>query len=150
MTRPASPNDQWLFDIDGTLVDSFDAQHLRPLVIDLFEAVRQARGAIAVWSAGGIAHAQAVISRHGLHDAVDSFHPKDIDACGRWSLPHRLDLEHTICVDDQPAQLPAVGRTFTVFPYLRANPHDRGLSEPLAFATSLRRRPTTTHFQGTP
>ena len=37
-----------------------------------------------------------------------------------------------ICVDDQPAQLPAGVDSITVFPYLRANPHDRALAPALA------------------
>jgi hypothetical protein len=136
-----SDREIWLFDIDGTLVDSFDAEHLRPLVIELFTAVR-ARGArIFAWSAGGAAHAQRVVDRHGLSADVDGCHDKIVGVDGRWDVQHILggNAISITCVDDQLDRLPRVAHSIGVFPYLRPNPHDRGLAGALASALGARR-----------
>ena len=124
----------WLFDIDGTIVDSFDAQHLRPLVTELFAAIRANGATVAVWSAGGIRHATRVLARHGLAEQVEACFDKAVDDGGMWVLPTELDAGGTtvVCVDDQPAQLPlAIDRHIIVFPYLGADPHDRALLDAL-------------------
>ncbi|MFI5040579.1 MAG: HAD family hydrolase [Acidimicrobiales bacterium] len=130
--------DIWLFDVDGTLVDSFDAEHLRPLVVDLFTEIRAAGAAIAVWSAGGAEHARRVIDRHGLAAHVERCHDKPPGVDGRWVLHPWMCLERTrvICVDDQPERLPAVHHVIGVFPYLRPDAHDRALAPALALARS--------------
>ena len=122
----------WLFDVDGTLVDSFDATELRPLVLELFETLRDANRIIDVWSAGGADHARIVIVRHGLDRYVSAYDDKRIGEDGRWLLPDGVSPADLVCVDDQPAQLPAGVSTIAVFPYLRANPHDRALAPALA------------------
>ncbi|MDO8361575.1 MAG: HAD family hydrolase [Actinomycetota bacterium] len=125
--------EQWCFDVDGTLVDSFDAQHVRPLVVELFVAIQRAGHAIHVWSAGGIAHARTVLERHGLAHHVTDVHDKVPGADGRWQLPDALvESPNVVCVDDQPDRLPSTTRVVGVFPYLQPNPHDRDLAPALA------------------
>ena len=128
----------WLFDIDGTLVDSFDAQHLRPLVLELFATIQSSGAAIGVWSAGGIAHAEHVAQRHGLTPAITHFFEKSIHADGYWAVhPDALrDYSPIVCVDDQPSRLPSTVEAIRVFPYLRPNPHDRALAPALARAAT--------------
>ena len=127
VVRPGKP--AWCFDVDGTLVDSFDAQHLRPFATELFHALRQAGAPIHVWSAGGIPHARTVLERHGLAHHVVGFHDKTPGADGRWQRPDALsEHDDVVYVDDQPDRLPAHSRQHRVFPYLHANPHDRDLA----------------------
>ena len=120
----------WLFDVDGTLVDSFDAQHLRPYVRELFTELTARGISVAVWSAGGIAHATQIVDRHQLGDFVSSIDDKVVGADGYWELPASLDSSNVnvVCVDDQPVQLPKSVQVRKVFPYLRPNPHDRALA----------------------
>ncbi|CAB4365127.1 MAG: hypothetical protein F2681_13585 [Actinobacteria bacterium] len=127
VVRPGSP--AWCFDVDGTIVDSFDAQHLRPYAAELFHALRQSGSVIHIWSAGGVAHARTVIERHGLTHHVAGFHDKNPGPDGRWEMPAELsDHGDVVCVDDQPDRLPTASRHVRVFPYLHANPHDRDLA----------------------
>ena len=142
MSSPGlSDREIWLFDIDGTLVDSFDAEHLRPLVIELLAAVRARGASIFAWSAGGAAHAQRVVDRHGLSATVDGCHDKVVGADGRWDVQHIPggSAISITCVDDQPDRLPRDARSIGVFPYLRPDPHDRGLAGALANALGTAR-----------
>ena len=81
----AARREVWLFDVDGTIVDSFDAQHLRPLVAELFQALRASGAIVAVWSAGGVQHASKVIARHGLAGHASGCFDKSLDTDGRWT-----------------------------------------------------------------
>jgi hypothetical protein len=143
VTLLAVGEETWLFDVDGTLVDSFDAEHLRPLVRDVF-GVLHARGeCIAVWSAGGVDHARNVMVRHRLDHHICAFHDKVIGIDGFWMLAHIRGSGSIVCVDDQPSLLPTDGERLIVFPYLRANAHDRAFVEVLARAKSGFRKDKT-------
>lgn len=135
----AARREVWLFDVDGTIVDSFDAQHLRPLVAELFQALRASGAIVAVWSAGGVQHASKVIARHGLAGHASGCFDKSLDTDGRWTLPVAVHGEGyaVVCVDDQPAQLPlGIDRRVVVFPYLTPDPHDRALLAELESVTN--------------
>jgi len=118
----------WAFDLDGCLVGMLAMSDLRPLARDVLEHLRAAGIPVVVWSAGGAAYARRVAERVGIAGLIDGFYDKVRGPEGRWLLdgfaPHHWP---TVCVDDEPADVPETVRTVGVSPYLGRHPHDRGL-----------------------
>ncbi|MDQ2648410.1 MAG: HAD family hydrolase [Actinomycetota bacterium] len=119
---------RWLFDVDGTLIDSLTGTSLRPGAVELLERIRGAGGRVTVWSAGGDAYSRACAEAHGIDQLVDDFHAKEArDVHGRYLPPAGMSLVDTVFVDDRPEDMPVGATVHTVFPYLADNPHDRAL-----------------------
>jgi beta-phosphoglucomutase-like phosphatase (HAD superfamily) len=116
---------RWRFDLDGTLVDSLSATHVRPHAVDLLEALRAHRCEITVWSAGGIEYASGVVARVALAPYVDEVMEKRRGSDGWWQVGDQAG--ELACVDDQPEGLPPGVEVHAVFPYVGANRHDRAL-----------------------
>jgi hypothetical protein len=118
----------WAFDLDGCLVGAVLATSLRPRARELLERLRGNGITVVVWSAGGDAYARRIAEDVGIADLVDAYYSKTRGADGRWVLeafaPAHLP---TLCVDDEPASLPAEVPALAVSPYLGTNRHDRGL-----------------------
>lgn len=122
-------SETWVFDVDGTVVDSLSGTSLRPHVEALLVHL-QARGCrLVLWSAGGAAYARERAAQHDLHWLVDAFHDKEgRDSAGRYVVHRFLDaLEGAVFIDDRPEDLPVGAEVVAVSPYLAPDPHDRGL-----------------------
>ena len=118
----------WAFDLDGCLVGAVLATSLRPRARELLARLRTGGTSVVVWSAGGSAYARRIVESVGIADLVDGYYSKARGPDGRWRLDG-FPLEHrpAVCVDDEPASLPADVRALAVSPYMGTNPHDRGL-----------------------
>ena len=127
LDAPGSDHEVWLFDLDGCLVDSFAATHVRPLAHEALHAVRGAGARVVLWSAGGADYAERVAGRVGIATHFHGFRSKDRGADGRWTLDVGVPSSRVTCVDDQPDGLPQHVRTIALFPYIGVNPHDRAL-----------------------
>jgi long-chain acyl-CoA synthetase len=121
----------WVFDVDGSLIDSLAGTSLRPGAAALFGALRRSGRGIRVWSAGGAEYAQQRLAQHGLDHMVDAFHAKDgRDADGFYVTVGVLDgVGAATFVDDQPGDLASHLDVVAVRPYIAHNPHDRVLHD---------------------
>ncbi|TDC72020.1 HAD family hydrolase [Actinomadura sp. GC306] len=127
----------WLFDVDGTLLDSVTGTSLRPLARELLAGLRELDVPVLLWSAGGADYARRRAESAGIADLVTAVHVKaERDGRGHWVLP-ALPPEHApaVLVDDLPHEVPPVGEVVGVPPYVGPNPHDTAL------AALLRRLP---------
>lgn len=128
----------WLFDVDGSLVDSLTGTSLRPLAREVLVAVAAAGRDVLVWSAGGGDYARRVVDRHALGGLVRGFFDKERrGGDGRWPLPASLGDVRVVCVDDRPEEVPVSAELIAVPPYLAPDPHDRGLLCALVAASRL-------------
>jgi phosphoglycolate phosphatase-like HAD superfamily hydrolase len=118
---------RWRFDLDGTLVDSLTASHLRPHAVNLLAVLRSCGCEITVWSAGGVPYARGIVARLPVGAYVDDIVEKARGADGRWCPSGALD--ELAFVDDQPEGLPLGAEIHPVFPYVAPNQHDRALLE---------------------
>ncbi|MEU9024452.1 AMP-binding protein [Actinomadura sp. NPDC048394] len=124
----------WLFDVDGTLLDSVTGTSLRPLARELLSGLAERGVPVLLWSAGGADYARRRADGAGIAGYVAAVHEKERrDGDGRWVLPD-LPPEHTpaVLVDDQPDELPPAGEVLGVSPYVGPNPRDTGLASLLA------------------
>lgn len=119
----------WVFDVDGTVIDSQTGSSLRPQVRALLAHLHQRSCAVVLWSAGGADYARQRAEQHGLASLVDAFHDKDgRDECGRYVVHRFLDgLAGAVFVDDRPEDMPDDADVVPVSPYIAQDPHDRGL-----------------------
>ncbi|WP_395109901.1 AMP-binding protein [Actinomadura sp. SCN-SB] len=120
----------WLFDVDGTLLDSVTGTSLRPLARELLSGLRERGVPVLLWSAGGADYARRRAEGAGIAGLVTAFHVKaERDGQDRWILPV-LPPEHVpaVLVDDQPDEVPPVGRVLGVPPYIGPNPRDTALA----------------------
>lgn len=127
----------WLFDVDGTLLDSVTGTSLRPLARELLSALRERGVPVLLWSAGGADYARRRAEAAGIAGLVTAVHAKaERDGRGRWVLP-ALPPEYApaVLVDDQPDEVPPAGEVLGVPPYVGPNPRDTAL------AALLRRLP---------
>lgn len=129
----------WVFDVDGTLVDSLTGTSLRPGAADLLQHLRTAGARISVWSAGGARHARERLTEQGLAHLVDGFLSKGGRGDdGRYEWEGGPGSTSPVFVDDHPEDLPAGAEVIAVSPYIAPNPHDRGLAPAQARSRSRR------------
>lgn len=126
----------WVFDVDGTLVDSLTGTSLRPWSAELLTHLRAAGFRTVLWSAGGAAYADERAAQHGVACLVHDYHDKDgRDGDGRYVVRGFLAaLDRVVFVDDRPEDLPVGADVVAVSPYLAPDPHDRGLRPALVRA----------------
>ncbi|HVX18247.1 MAG TPA: HAD family hydrolase [Acidimicrobiales bacterium] len=119
----------WVFDVDGTIVDSHTGCSLRPGTIELFADLRADGCSIVLWSAGGASYAQGRATQHGIDHLVDGFYEKAVrDDDGRYRPAFLADLAAATFVDDRPEDMPEAATVVAVSPYLAEDPFDRGLT----------------------
>lgn len=137
VVAPSQPR-VWVFDLDGTLIDSLTGESIRPYAVPLLRTLRESGTTVVVWSAGGGDYARQRCDDHGVTHLVDEFYDKEVrDAEGRWVSSHiRADATYLTFVDDRPEETPTSGRLLAVRPYIGPNPHDRGLLPLLELAVS--------------
>jgi long-chain acyl-CoA synthetase len=123
------PGSQWVFDVDGCLIDSHTGSSLRPGAVNLLTTLRTAGCRIVVWSAGGAEYARNRVIEQGVDDLVDACYGKDSrDPSGFYRVDHLGDgCTSMVFVDDRPEDLSPAHRVIAVAPYLGHNPHDRAL-----------------------
>jgi hypothetical protein len=122
----------WVFDVDGTIVDSLTGSFLRPGTVPLLNHLRE-RFAVLLWSAGGAQYAWERAAQHGVANLFDGFHSKDERDDDSRYLPSFLDapLDATY-VDDRPEDIPIGAAVVAVSPYLAGSPFDRAFERVLA------------------
>lgn len=126
----------WVFDVDGCLIDLISGSSLRPLVTEVFDALRENGIDIVVWSAGGGDYARRRAATLGFEAQVVAFHSKsERDANGCWCSA-TIDAAHrpVMFVDDRPDELSPARSVMGVRPYIASSRHDRGLEEVLRTA----------------
>lgn len=139
MTVDPGEGPTWVFDVDGTVVDSLTGTSLRPHTVELLTHLRAGGCRTVLWSAGGAGYAAERADQHGVAHLVDAFHDKEgRDAAGRYVV-HRFlgGLDGVVFVDDRPEDMPAGAEVVSVSPYLAPNPHDAGLRPALQRARRL-------------
>jgi len=119
----------WWFDLDGTLIDSVTGMSLRPHAVELLEALRGQGAPVVLWSAGGDDYAARRADQAGIAHLFDAVYSKlGRDSTGRWLLPQTPEHHRpAVFVDDQPDDVPALGRAVRVPAYIGPNPRDRAL-----------------------
>jgi long-chain acyl-CoA synthetase len=126
-----APPECWVFDVDGCLIDSLAGSSLRPGARPILEHLAAQGRSVILWSAGGDGYAQGRAEEFGLEHLVDGYfakHGRDPDGFYRTGhLPTRG--RHAVFVDDRPEDLARSLDVIAVSPYLRDDPHDRGLDE---------------------
>lgn len=131
----AAGDTDWVFDVDGCLVDSLTGTSLRPGARELLARIKPGNR-VFVWSAGGDDYARTRAMQFGLDDLVDGYFAKDgRDADGRYLTTHLpLGTGCAVFVDDRPEDLADGLDVIAVSPYLVEDPYDRGLDVALAAA----------------
>ena len=119
----------WVFDIDGSLVDSLTGTSLRPGTRDLLTHLVTQDRRVLFWSAGGQAYAAQRATQFALESLVAGcFGKEGRDASGFYVTSHlALGAGPTVFVDDRPEDLSPGLTVIAVSPYLSHDPHDRGL-----------------------
>lgn len=128
--KQAVPDAQrWVFDVDGTLIDSLSGSSLRPLTAAVLHSLQSAGASLVLWSAGGAEYAHQRALQHEIARFFDRFAAKAVrGADGRYLLDEFTDSDQsTIFVDDLPDDLPLTATVVRVWPYLSCDPHDRAL-----------------------
>src|SRR5580698_6743251 len=127
----ASDVDCWVFDVDGTLVDSLTGSSLRPGTADLLASLAALPARVLFWSAGGHDYAAQRAAQFGVESLVTGFFAKEgRDESGFYLTSHlALGSGLTVFVDDRPEDLSPGLTVIAVSPYLVHDPHDRGLTE---------------------
>lgn len=127
--------DSWLFDVDGTIVDSITGRSLRPHTRELLGALRERGIHVLMWSSGGADYASRRMAEAGVADLVTATYAKlRRDQAGRWVLPGVLtNSPPSVLVDDLPDEVPRVGTVVGVPPYVGPHQYDH------AFAALLQR-----------
>lgn len=120
----------WAFDVDGCLIDSVTGASLRPLAREVLEALHAQGVTLVLWSAGGGEYARRRAEEHGIDDLVHAYYDKDARSDDGRYVTHHLAAEHqpSVCVDDQPEEMPVHVDVVGVVSYLAPDPHDRGLA----------------------
>ena len=128
---PASEATSWVFDVDGTLVDSLTGTSLRPGARDLLAFLAAGDARVIFWSAGGCDYAAQRAAQFGMEPLVNGFFSKEgRDERGFYTTSHLgLGPEPAFFVDDRPEDLSPVLTVIAVSPYLAEDAHDRGLHE---------------------
>jgi long-chain acyl-CoA synthetase len=132
-SRP-SPPECWVFDVDGSLVDSLTGSSLRPGARVILEHLAAQGSRVILWSAGGAAYARSRAEELGVDHLVDDFFAKDgrdTDGCYRTGhlRLHQPLGRGAVFVDDRPEDLARSLDVIAVSPYLSDDPFDRGLQE---------------------
>jgi FMN phosphatase YigB (HAD superfamily) len=118
----------WVFDVDGTLIDSLSGRHCRPGATLVLQALNTARCNVVLWSAGGADYARERAEQHQLTPMISSFHSKQgRDGSGRYLPTFDVRWNQTRFIDDRPEDLPESADVIAVSPYIAENPHDTGL-----------------------
>ena len=135
MQAPRTPQ-IWVFDVDGTLIDSLTGSSLRPLSIAVLSSLQAAGHSLILWSAGGAKYARQRAIQHGIDHFFGRFAAKATRGCdGRYLIDLLPPGERsTTFVDDVPDDLPFSATVVRVWPYLSCDSHDRGLSTVLQAA----------------
>ena len=122
----------WVFDVDGTILDSLTGSSLRPGTREVLARLRAHGCRILLWSAAGADYARSRAAQHGVEHLFDGFHDKDIrDASGRYVATFlEVPLDATY-VDDRPEDMPRGATVVAVSPYLADDPLDGGLARAL-------------------
>jgi long-chain acyl-CoA synthetase len=121
----------WVFDIDGSLVDSLTGTSLRPRARALLTHLVARGDRVLCWSAGGQGYAAQRTTQFGLESVVVGCFGKDRrDESGFYSTANLpLGVGPTVFVDDRPEDLSPALTVIALQPYLAEDPHDRGLEE---------------------
>jgi long-chain acyl-CoA synthetase len=121
----------WVFDIDGSLVDSLTGTSLRPGARPLLAHLVAREDRVLGWSAGGQEYAAQRIAQFRLETVLDGCFGKDRrDESGYYITSHLpLGAGPTVFVDDRPEDLSPALTVIALRPYLADDPHDRGLEE---------------------
>lgn len=118
----------WVFDVDGTIIDSLTGSSIRPGTVEALAWLRAEGRVVLLWSAGGADYARDRAAQHGIDGYFDGFFDKaDRDGGGRYVAPFLADLGIATFVDDRPEDMPAGAQVIAVSPYLTDDPFDRGL-----------------------
>lgn len=128
----------WIFDVDGSLVDSLTGTSLRPGTRPLLAHLREHGGTVLWWSAGGGSYAWQRACQFEVDFCVSGFYSKaERDESGRYGTNHLAVHNRTmVFVDDRPEDLSPDAEVIAVSPYIADNPHDRGLA-PAAIRAGL-------------
>jgi len=119
----------WVFDVDGTLIDSLTGTSLRPGALELLASLRSHGRTTLLWSAGGASYARRRASEHRITHLVQGFHGKgQRGSDGRYVPSFLDDPARATFVDDRPDDLPIGSDVRAVSCYIVPDPHDSGLS----------------------
>ena len=121
----------WVFDIDGSLVDSLTGMSLRPGAEALLAHLVARDDRVLCWSAGGQEYAAQRIAQFGLDSVVNGCFGKERrDGSGFYLSSHLpLGPGPTVFVDDRPEDLSPDLTVIALSPYLTDDPNDRGLEK---------------------
>jgi long-chain acyl-CoA synthetase len=123
------PGSVWVFDVDGTLIDSLTGTSLRPGTAELLTELRSTGCRTVLWSAGGARYARDRAVEHGIADLCDGFADKAArDGEGRFIAAFLDDVGAAVFVDDRPEDVPVGAHVVALHPYIAHNPHDRGFA----------------------
>lgn len=119
----------WVFDVDGSLVDSLTGTSLRPGARALLAHLYEQAGSIIWWSAGGEHYAWQRARQFEVDSFVSACYAKLArDERGWYRTDHLAAHGRTLVfVDDRPEDLSRDLEVVAVSPYIADNPHDRGL-----------------------
>jgi long-chain acyl-CoA synthetase len=119
----------WIFDVDGSLVDSLTGTSLRPGARALLAHLYEQEGMIIWWSAGGEPYAWQRAHQFEVDSFVSACYAKlERDEMGCYRTGHlAAHGRKLVFVDDRPEDLSRDIEVVAVSPYIADNPHDRGL-----------------------
>ena len=119
----------WVFDVDGTIIDSMTGASLRPGAGAILERLTTAGARVILWSAGGDDYARLRAEQVGVAEWCAEFYAKALrDESRRYRTDEFLGShDGVVFVDDSPVDLPIGADIVAVRPYLAPNLHDRGL-----------------------
>lgn len=120
--------DVWVFDVDGTIIDSLTGTSLRPGTADVLSRLSTQGCSLLLWSAGGGDYARRRAVEHGLADLFSGFHSKQRNDDGYFGATFLADPASATFVDDRPEDLCGVWRIRSVAPYVAHDPHDTAMS----------------------
>ncbi|HUC04449.1 MAG TPA: HAD family hydrolase [Acidimicrobiales bacterium] len=133
---PVPHASEWVFDVDGCLVDSLTGTSLRPGTRALLGQLRSRGVTVLVWSAGGAEYAQRRVTQFALGGLVAGCHAKgERDPDGAYGAAHLPVRTDAVFVDDHPEELGAHLHVVGVRSYLSPDSSDVDLD---ALARRLR------------